>query len=94
MNAKPAISTPGRPMTVYHRQGRRMRVLFIEAGVKQSDIAKKCGVSRFTVRDVCLGISTNPDVRAAISEALEVPAWDLWDDVERPVKRGRPRKAA
>lgn len=98
MHTKPDRNATTRRLTPIQKKGIDMRVLFIKAGVRKIDIAEKCGVSRFTVRDVCLGISTNAKIRSAISDALGIPAWELWEDIERPAgfitKRGRPKKVA
>ena len=67
-------------ITGYKRAAMRLRGLLVQAGVEQKEIAEKCQVSRFTVRNVLLGISPNQDVRKAIAEAVGKPVWKLWPD--------------
>ena len=69
----------------------RINADLVEADVMQKDIAETCGRSRYTVRNVILGVSDNPEVREAIAAATGRKVADYWWTEER-TRRGRPRK--
>lgn len=56
----------------------RVKVAMLEAGVKSSDIVRRCRVSPSLVSQVIGGTRRSPRIEAAISKAVRIPRSELW----------------
>ena len=62
----------------------KIKILMVEAGISQADIARKLGISNEHVYKVIHGIRSTKRVRQAISDAVGKPYEEVWGDEDQP----------
>lgn len=67
-------------MTPQLDRATRIKILLLERGLTQAEIARSIGVSRAHVGQVINGQKQNPKLRRQIAKILDLPAEDLWQD--------------
>ena len=63
----------------------RIRILLLERGVTQAQIARDAEITTAAVNHVVSGYRKHPGIRRAIAKACGVPVEDLWpEEANRP----------
>jgi len=68
------------------------KVIIMQAGVSQVDVAKKMGITRIGLYKAISGITKNPKMHQRICDALGVTKENFWpefyggNNVDQPVK--------
>jgi transcriptional regulator len=74
------------PMTNEARK-KLIRILLMEKGVTQTEIAKKLGCNRQWVNHIVVGRQRNERVEKAIAKIIGMKREELWDDDIKASKR-------
>lgn len=73
--------------------GERLQAILKEQGVSQSEVARRAGLTRQAVSNICNGNEPSLDTVRRIAAALEVTEGALVDGTQSPPKNPEPAAA-
>jgi len=63
-----------------NKKGTHIRILLLQKGISQAQIARVMGVTEGAISQVVHGYTKNPRLREAIARACGVSVEELWPD--------------